>query len=125
MQTSENDNTQSEKCNYKQEESDDSSDDNDDDPNFTVPGGACSDVEESNDDGDNEIDETNENTQKKRKKSKTKKKNNTPSEVLPCSLCPKKFFKKHRLEAHIRQHNGLKVIKIYLHFTDKIAALQF
>lgn len=28
--------------------------------------------------------------------------------IFACDVCPKKFFKKHRYDAHMRKHSGLK-----------------
>lgn len=33
--------------------------------------------------------------------------------IYQCDLCSKKFFMKHRLEAHLRIHQGLKVFFLY------------
>lgn len=47
----------------------------------------------------------------KRKKKKSKKKDASPKDLFKCDMCDKRFFKKHRLEGHLRTHQGLKVNK--------------
>lgn len=38
----------------------------------------------------------------------------TPSTLnLTCDMCGKRFFKKHRLECHLRLHVGLKVVELF------------
>lgn len=42
------------------------------------------------------------------KKSSNTEKAKSTEAFISCELCPKKFFKKHRYEAHKRKHLGLK-----------------
>lgn len=105
----------------------DSDDDSDADVVASRDSGGCEDDEEcggvnnksdddsSSDDGIEDEEDEDDKGKAKSKKKKTEKKRvrirerNKISSLISCDLCGKKFYKKHRLEAHLRSHQGLKV----------------
>lgn len=61
-------------------------------------------------------------TQKKRKRKERKK---VFDVIYQCDLCSKKFFMKHRLEAHLRIHQGLKVLLVLFIYSLKCIQVVF
>lgn len=46
---------------------------------------------------------------KRKRKKRNRNKDVPQKDLFKCDMCDKRFFKKHRLEGHLRTHQGLKV----------------
>lgn len=89
---------------------DDPDDQSDDDNDANYEDDDDGDDDDGNDDDDVSSDGIKKETVvTKRRKKKTKNKDSPPKDLFKCDLCDKRFFKKHRLEGHLRTHQGLKV----------------
>lgn len=103
---SESDSPTNEPCVTMKSDADEDDDEDEDDED---------DEEEEDEDADADDDDMFESksTAEKRPKDtrirKRKRTNDASTLNISCDICSKKFFKLHRLEGHLRQHQGLKV----------------